>query len=178
MMQFTYDVNSEPMDKALEAFAALLGDNAPALIADDYRQMIAEQSASEGSAGGTPWAALAPSTVRSCRSGSTILNSTGALLVSLIDSGGAGHIEESDGQSLTLGSNLFYALFQQTGAGRGFGQTSIPTSRGQGRGLPARPIITLSDERSAKWVELFGQSLDEKARVLDAGELGGKAVSA
>lgn len=175
-MQFTCEINSEPVSQALEAFESSLADNSPALqlIADDFREMIAGQFATEGAAGGAPWAALAPSTLRGRRSGSSILNSTGALLASLIDSGAAGHVEESDGQSLTLGSRLPYAIFHQTGAGRGFGQRSITPGRGTGRGLPMRPLMVLSDERSGRWVEMVARSLDEKSIVLGGNELGGK----
>lgn len=177
-MQFNYELNSEPASQALEAFESSLADNSPALqlIADDFRELIAEQFATEGAAGGTPWAALAPSTLRGRRSGSSILNSTGALLASLIDSGAAGHIEESDGQSLTLGSRLSYAMFHQTGAGRGFGQSSITPGRGKGRGLPMRPLIVLSDERSGRWVEILGHGLAAKAHALSGNELGGERL--
>ncbi len=175
MMQFTYDLNPEIVEKSLESFESSLADNSPALqlIADDFRQMITEQFATEGAAGGSPWAALAPSTLWGRRSGSTLLNSTGALLASLIDAGAAGHVEESDGQSLTLGSRLSYAMFHQTGTGRGFGRGAITPGRGQGRGMPMRPIIVLSGERSGRWVDIVGQGLKEKALVLDGSELGG-----
>lgn len=176
-MRFNYELNSEPVTKALESFEASLADNSPALklIADDFREMITEQFATEGRAGGTPWAALAPSSARGRRAGSTILNSTGALLASFTDSGAAGHFEEADGESITLGSRLSYAMFHQTGAGRGAGQSSLAPSRGQGRGLPARPIIVLSDERTGRWVEILAQSLHDKAVLLGGKELGGRA---
>lgn len=174
-MQFTYNANSEPVEQALESFQNSLADNAPALklIADDFREMIREQFASEGAAGGTPWAELAPSTLRARRGRSGILNSTGALLASLTDADSAGHVEETDGQLLSIGSSLPYAMFHQTGAGRGFGLSSMLSGRGLGRGLPMRPIIVLSDDRSAAWVGMVGQSLSEKALVLGGNELGG-----
>lgn len=177
-MQFTYDVNSESVGQVLESFQNSLADNSPALklIADDFREMIGQQFATEGAAGGTPWAGLAPSTLRSRRGGSGILNSTGALLASLTDPTSAGHAEESDGQSLSIGSSLPYALFHQTGAGRGFGMTSLLSGRGLGRGLPMRPIIVLSDDRSASWVGMVEQGLSEKALVLGGKELGGKEL--
>lgn len=172
-MQFTYDMNSEAVDHSLAAFQGSLADNSPALklIADDFRDMIAEQFATEGAAGGSPWAELATSTLRARRAGSGILNSTGALLASLIDPDSADHVEETDGQSLSIGSSLPYAIFHQTGAGRGFGLTSIPTGRGLGRGLPMRPIAVLSDERSQAWADLVGQGLDDEAVLLGAKEL-------
>ena len=179
-MEFNFQIDSQPVNDGLEAFEISLADNSPALrlIADDFREMIAEQFATEGAAGGTPWAALAPSTLRGRRSGSSILNSTGALLASLIDAGAAGHVEESDRQSITLGSRLPYAMFHQTGAGRGFGQSSITSGRGKGRGLPMRPLMVLSEERSGRWVKILGHGLAEKARVLRGSDLGGQEVSA
>ncbi|HEV2349019.1 MAG TPA: phage virion morphogenesis protein [Terriglobia bacterium] len=174
-MQFTFDMNSGPVEQALESIESSLADNSAAFlqIADDFREMVAEQFAPEGAAGGTPWAALAPSTLRRRRAGSGPLNSTGALLASLIDAGSAGHVEEADGQTLTLGSNLPYAMYHQTGTGRGFGQPNIASGRGLGRGMPMRPILILSDDRVGRWAELVGRSLEQKALVLGANEMGG-----
>ena len=177
-MQFSYEVNSETVEQTLKSFQNSLADNSPALklIANDFREMISEQFASEGAAGGTPWAGLAPSTLRARRAGFGILNSTGALLASLTDPDSAGHVEETDGQSLSIGSSVPYALFHQTGAGRGFGLASIPSGPGLGRRLPMRPILVLTEERSAAWVGMVEQGLSEKARVLGGRELGGKEL--
>jgi len=177
-MQFTYDLNSEPTELALDAFENSLADQSHALrlIADDFRDMIAGQFASEGASGGTAWAPLAPSTLRKRGAGSTILDSSGALLASLTDPDSADHVEDSDGQSLAFGSSVPYALFHQTGAGRGLGETSIPPGPGLGRGLPMRPIVVASDERSAAWVDMVAQSLEENTLVLGGSELGGKEV--
>ena len=82
-MIFEGSLNSENVDRALENFQASLADNSEALaaVADDLRRMIAKQFATEGAAAGTPWAPLAPSTLRkSRRARSGILNLTGALL--------------------------------------------------------------------------------------------------
>ena len=142
-MQFTATVNSEPVEQALRVFQASLAEQSPALteIADDLRAMVTEQFASEGRAGGTPWAELAPSTARRRRAGPSLLNVTGALLASLRDAGAPGHVEETAGQTLTLGSRLPYAIYHQTGTGTGYGQTFLPGhSKGQ-RGMPMRPLI-------------------------------------
>jgi phage gpG-like protein len=173
-MNFTFEINSEPVDRAIEAFESSLADNSGALrlIADDFREMIAEQFSSQGAAGGTPWAALAPSTLRRRRAGSAPLNSTGALMASLIDAGSAGHVEKSDGQTLTIGSRLPYATYHQTGTGRGFGQTFVASGRGLGRGMPMRPIIALTGDRRRKWVNFLGQGLEQKAPLLSAKQLG------
>lgn len=176
MLQFTFDFDAEPMDQALEGFQLSLADSSPALaqIADDFREMIREQFATEGQAGDTPWADLAASTLaRGRRSGSSILYSTGALLQSLIDPAAFGHVEETDGQSLTIGSSIPYALFHQTGTGRGVGQSWLSPGRGQGRGMPMRPIIAVTPDRTERWLEILQEMLEEKTSILGPGELGG-----
>jgi phage gpG-like protein len=176
MIKFTYDLNSEPVEKALAAFQESLVENAGALarIADDFREMVAEQFATEGRAAGTPWAELAPSTARRRRPGSTILYSTGALLRSLGEPGAADHREELEEQSLVLGSRLPYALYHQTGTGRGFGQSRL--SPGAGRGMPMRPLIVLTGERAERWVEIVRRQLNEKTLLLGARQLTGKEL--
>jgi phage gpG-like protein len=174
-MTFTADVNSEPVEQALRAFQDSLADQSPALteIADDFRAMITEQFASEGRASGTPWAELAPSTARRRRAGTLLLNVTGALLDSLRQPGAAGHVEEADGQTLTLGSRLPYAIYHQTGTGAGYGQTyRAGHVKGQ-RGMPMRPLIVLTPDRSDQWTELLRQHLEENTPLLGTKQLGG-----
>ncbi len=163
MFDLTCSTNSDALDRSLGSFQGSLADLSPALreIADDFREMVAEQFATQGSAGGTPWAELAPSTLRRRRSaGAGILYVTGALFRSLVEPGARAHVEEVGGGSLTLGSSLPYALFHQTGAGRGFGQPVLsgPARRGD---LPMRPLIVISGERSDAWVEIIRQHLEE-----------------
>lgn len=179
MIEFTTTVNSQPVERALETFQESLADSSPALarIADDFREMIAEQFASEGRASGTPWAELAPSTARRPRrAGSTLLYSTGTLLRSLRDPRAVGHVEELDGQSLVVGSRLPYALYHQTGTGRGFGRAQLPAGPPQGRALPMRPIIVLSGAREDRWVEIVRRQLEERTFLLGANELGGEKL--
>ena len=174
-MQFTTTVTSEPVEQALRAFQASLAEPSPALaeIADDFRAMVTEQFASEGRAGGTPWAALAPSTARRRRGGMSLLNLTGALLASLSDAGAPGHVEETDGQTLTLGSRLPYAIYHQTGTGAGYGQTLLPGHTKGQRGMPMRPLIVLTPARSDQWTELVRQHLEENTPLLGTRELSG-----
>ncbi len=176
MLQLTFDFDAEPIDQALEGFQLSLADSSPALvrIADDFREMIREQFSTEGRAGDTPWADLAPSTVgRGRRPGSSILYSTGALLQSLIDPAAFGHVEETDGQSLTIGSSLPYALYHQTGTGRGVGQSWLSSGRSLGRGMPMRPIIALTPDRAERWLGILAEMLQEKASILGPAALGG-----
>jgi phage gpG-like protein len=174
-MTFTADLNSEPVEQALRAFQASLAEPSPALaeIADDFRAMVTEQFASEGRSGGTPWAALAPSTAPRRRAGTSLLNVTGALLASLTDAGAPGHVEETDSQTLTLGSRLPYAIYHQTGTGTGYGQTFLPGHTKGQRGMPMRPLIVLTPSRSDQWTELIRQHLGEGNPLLGTKELAG-----
>ena len=160
MIEFTYSINSKPVEKALGNFQASLADQSPALarVADDFREMIARQFSSEGRTEGTPWPPLAPSTLRRRpgKAGGPILQSTGALLRSLTAPGAAGHVEQLEAQSLAIGTSLPYALFHQTGTRR----------------MPARPIIVLSGARSERWVEIVRGGIEEKALLLGAKTLG------
>ncbi len=161
MNDIEISINSDAVDRSLDSLQASLEDESCALrtIGDDLREMIAQQFATEGAAGGTPWAPLAPSTLRKKRdSRSGILDVTGALLASLVDAGAAGHVEESDGQQLIFGTALPYALFHQTGTRR----------------LPARPIIALTGDSTDRWLEFFRASIEGKTVLLGARELGGK----
>lgn len=180
MMEFQGSIESDNLERALENFQASLADNSAALaaIADDLREMVGQQFATEGRAGGTPWAELAPSTLRrSRRRRAGILYSTGALLGSFGVLGAPGHVEELDRQSLLFGSRLPYALFHQTGTGIGFGQTQLPVSRGRkpsgrGRALPMRPLIVMTEARAEQWVEIVRSHIEAKSLLLGAKELG------
>lgn len=186
MMTLQGSVDWKNADHALENFEASLADNSEALaaVADDLREMIAEQFATEGRAGGTPWAPLAPSTLRrSRRPRSGILVSTGALLGSLRDLGAPGHVEEMSGQTLLFGSRLPYAIFHQTGTGSGFGKlqsparsstrkgSPLPKGTGRGRALPMRPMIVMTEARAEHWVDIVRSQIEAKALALGAKEL-------
>jgi phage gpG-like protein len=190
-MIFEGTVSSQNFDRALDNFQAVLADNSEALaaVADDLRQMIAEQFATEGAAGGTPWAPLAPSTVRRTRGArGGILYATGALLGSLTDPGAPGHVEQLDEQSLLFGSELPYAIYHQTGTGIEFGQATIagpsqssarPRGRkgrkaagpGRGRALPMRPLIVVTDARAASWAEILRAGIEQNVLALGTKEL-------
>jgi phage gpG-like protein len=175
-MQFQTSINSNTVETGLKNFQAALADFSAPLkkVADDFRAMIAEQFSTEGRAGGTPWAPLAPSTLKRRRgAGSTILNSSGALLASLADAGAAGHVESGDGLSLELGTSLPYAKFFQTGTGWGYGVADPGPGPHYGRGMPMRPILVLTSNRRNQWVQFVQQNLSAKTIVLGASQLGG-----
>lgn len=175
MFDLSLTSNASTIDQALAALQASVADVSPALqqIADDFRELISEQFASEGRAGGTPWTELAPSTLRrKRRAGSSILYVTGALLRSLRDPGEPGHAEEFDGNTLTIGSRLPYALYHQTGVGWGFNRAEAAPGPQKGRGLPMRPLIVVSGERSERWVEIVRQHMEGETALLGSKELG------
>ena len=164
MITFAYSDNSEAVERALAGFQAALSGQESALgeIADDFREMVARQFASEGRAQGTPWAArksarVGADGVRPLRGArrSPLLVRTGALRDSLTRNGAAGHIEEMDQQTLSVGSRLPYAIFHQFGTRR----------------MPARPLIVLSDARSARWAEFVRNAIEEKTHLLGAKEM-------
>jgi len=165
-MQFTYDINSDQVDKALANFQAALADQRPALqaIADDFRALLARQFATEGRAEGTPWpprlsahrrgTGVSPLSTRQMRvpriggeGASLLLVRTGALRDSLIEADAPDHVEEFDATSLTFGTRVPYALFHQFGTRR----------------LPARPLIVLSGESAERWVEVIRSGINDRS---------------
>jgi len=164
-------INSAAIENSLSVLQAQLGDFSPsmALMAEDFRQMVAEQFASGGVAGGTPWAALAPSTLKRKRGGGGILQNTGALLDSLIDPEAPEHVEAIDNLSLAVGTELPYATFHQTGAGWGFGQPSPPPGPRHGHGVPMRPLLVLTADRQDKWVGFVARQI--KTPILSASQV-------
>lgn len=163
MNAFQVSMNSDSLDHALADFQSSLAGDSPALaaIADDLREILAEQFSTEGAAGGSPWAPLAPSTLRKAHAARVgILQVTGALAASLVDKDAPGHVEECDGEQLLFGTGLPYAVFHQEGTRR----------------MPARPIVALAEESTARWLDAFRGGLEEKTTLLGASELGGKEI--
>jgi phage gpG-like protein len=173
MIALSGSINSQGAESNLDLLQAQLGDLSPAmgLMGEDFRQMVAGQFASAGAAGGTPWAALAPSTLKRKSGGGGILVASGALLDSLTDPGSPDHVGAIDNLSLAIGTDLPYASFQQTGAGWGFGETSLPPAPRHGHGVPMRPLLVLTVDRKDRWVGFVAQQLETPS--LDATELGG-----
>jgi phage gpG-like protein len=91
-------------------------------ISEELRRRIREQFETEGAAYGDHWLERKRETRGS--QGKPILFRTGRLKQSFLE--GPEHIEESDGQTLTFGSRVPYAIFHQLGT----------------RKMPARPILT------------------------------------
>jgi phage gpG-like protein len=161
MIALNGSINSESVEGSLNTLQAQLSDLSPAmeLIAEDIREMEAEQFSSAGASGGTPWAALASSTVKRKRGADGILVASGALLDSLTDSAARGHVETIEKLSLEIGTDLPYAGFQQTGAGWGFGEALPPPTPRRGHGVPMRPLLVLTADREDRWVGFVAQQI-------------------
>ena len=161
MMAISGSINSEAAENSLKVLQAQLSDLSPAmeLIAEDLCEMEAEQFSSAGASGGTPWAALASSTVKRKDGAGGILVSSGALLDSLTDPESPNHVEAIDKLSLDFGSSLPYAGFQQTGAGWGFGEGTLPPAPRRGHGVPMRPLLVLTADREDRWVGFVAQQI-------------------
>lgn len=175
MIAMSGSVNSEAVDSRLDVLEGQLGDLSPsmAMIAEDYRQRVSEQFASAGASGGTPWAPLEPSTLKRKHGAGGILVSTGALQDSLTDPESPDHVESIDNLSLTFGSDLPYAGFQQAGAGWGFGETAPPPAPHHGPGVPMRPLLLLTDDGITQWVGFVAQQIQSPKPLLGAAQLGG-----
>jgi phage gpG-like protein len=161
MIALNGSINSEAAENSLNVLQAQLSDLSPSmgLIAADIREMEAEQFASAGASGGTPWAALASSTVKRKRGGGGILVESGALLNSLTDPESPDHVEAIDKLSLEIGTDLPYARFQQTGAGWGFGEGTLPPAPRHGHGVPMRPLLVLTADHENKWIGFVMQQI-------------------
>lgn len=143
----------------ISRFDKAIGNWAPAFrfIADDILESIVErQFESEGGAGGTKWQELAPSTLAS-RSGhgitrtsenTFILHHSGQLERSF-RKGETDHREDISAKKLVWGSDVPYALFHQTGTGKGFNQARVATGPGTGRGMAMRKILDITPEAHA-----------------------------
>lgn len=128
------------------------------IIAEDVLEpFVQKQFKQEGAAGvdamrtskssgsGLDWQELAASTVARRGSDHPILNVSGALRGSFTKGGGAHH-EEITPKKLVWGSDVPYALFHQTGTGKGFGRERVATGPGTGRGMAMRKILSFTDQ--------------------------------
>ncbi len=146
----------ELFHRRFEEFTSSMRNWAPAFrqIADDIlTPLVQSQFETEGGAGGTSWQELAPSTMK-YRKPTSILYVSGALLHSFIDKGGD-HVEDIQPLHLSWGSAKPYALFHQTGTGKGYKKARVATGKGTGRGMPMRPIIALTDEVKQRMANVF-----------------------
>ena len=174
MIAFNASINSDEAESSLNLLQAQLSDLSPAmeLIAEDIREMEAEQFASSGAGGGTPWAALAPSTVKRKHGAGGILVASGALRDSLTEPDSPDHVEAIDNLSLEIGTSLPYAMFQQAGAGWGFGEAVPPPAPRRSHGVPMRPLLVMTADRQDRWVGFVARQLESQSPLLSGAELG------
>jgi phage gpG-like protein len=127
-------LGEEIVSRDLLRFASNIEDARPAFsrIARLFEEAAREQFATEGSAGGEPWAPLAESTLRSKPPGKGILENSGRLLNSLVFGGVAGAgdaVRFLGAQEMRWGTNVPYAAFHQHGTSR----------------MPQRRVVKLPD---------------------------------
>ena len=122
-MKLHFDIyGDEQIQRELLRFANYTGNAGPALqqIADDMREQIADQFATEGERGSGGWAPLQESTIAAKAAAGLdphILQATGALMESLTGRGGD-NIEEVSDDHLVLGSRVAYGKFHQKGTSK------------------------------------------------------------
>jgi phage gpG-like protein len=118
-----------------------------------FQETIAEGEAEafheEREPGGSPWAPLAPSTVKK-KGHNIILFETGTLLGSLVTVGGPGNVSAVSSRGSIFGTDVPYAIFHDQGTSK----------------MPARPPVGISEER----VDLLAERIaDETVRQLASG---------
>ena len=157
------------------------------IIAEDVLTPFVEQQfETQGAAGvdtirsgkssgtGFDWQELAESTVIARTAGRraagifhranvAILNATG-LLKGSFERGGAQHEEIITPKKLIWGSRVPYALFHQTGTGKGYQRERVPTGPGTGRGMPMRKILSLTEQLKHKMGRTMTGRISQVAR--------------
>jgi phage gpG-like protein len=145
-------------------FRQEVGNYAPAfhLIAEDILEPVVAQTFKQERAELT-WQDLAPSTVAHRGSEHPILHHSGMLEESF-RKGQPAHHEEITPRRLVWGSDVPYALFHQTGTGKGFGRDRMATGPGTGHGMPRRKEIFLSDRMKHQIHNIMSGRMDQVAR--------------
>jgi len=129
-------------------FLEALRDWSPAfvMVAEDVLEPYVKQAfQTEGASEGTNWKELAPSTVKRRGSAHPILHVSGRLEESF-EKGGSDHIEDIGPKTLTWGSRVGYALFQQFGTG---GRVNF-------RAAGARKVIAATTKAARQYAESQG----------------------
>src|SRR5579859_2304683 len=163
----TVTLDTFAADQLLEGAAARSLDLRPVwadVVEPTVTEFFEEQFATEGRAGGTPWAPLTPATLaakaRAGREGMGILRFTNALWGSFVNAGSAGSIRVMEPQRYVRGSSL------TTPSGRGLAALHqsgwIATQWGgrpfhAARDVPPRPIVP--DPLPQAWVLTWGDAV-------------------
>lgn len=120
-MRLAFEVfGEEQLSRDLLRFSAHVGEAKPALnqVANDMREQIAEQFATEGERGSGGWEKDAESTIRAKLSAGLdphILRATDDFMNSLVEKGNKWHVEEITDESLMLGSKDWIGFLHQKG---------------------------------------------------------------
>jgi phage gpG-like protein len=158
----TIDVNVEPgghvFQRAFTRFVSDLSDLTPLWdkLADALRDSTRRNFATEGASSGARWHPLSPryGTWKAKHyPGQPILQRSGVMMESLVNDG-HGSIYERRPAAMAWGTSVPYAKYHQTGTTRG---------------LPARPIIRLTDADQDDMTKLVHRHLLESARGLNPG---------
>lgn len=131
-----------------------------AMVEEVLEPAVDSQFQSQG--GINPWQALAESTAKS--KGSPFILVGDGRLWNSFRRGHPDHVEEITRSSLSWGTRVPYALFHQTGTGKGFQQTSVQTGAGTGRGMPMRKILEFTSPMKRELRSIMVQRLATIAR--------------
>ena len=165
-------------DRLFTKFQEGVGDFSPAfrLIAEDILEPIVAQTFKQEKAE-TTWQELTAGTIAQ-RGGSAhpILHRPGSgMLEKSFQKGQPLHHEEIEKRLLRWGSDVSYALFHQTGTGKGFEQDRrfIGALReGEGRGMPRRRIIWLTNREKQTIANTMVGRMAQVARMIGFRTLG------
>jgi len=164
-------------DRVFTKFKQEVGDYAPAfrLIAEDILEPVVQDIFKQEKAEFS-WAELAPSTVAARGSEHPILHRSGLLQESFMK-GQPAHREDITPRKLVWGSDVPYALFHQTGTGKGYLRDSVASGPGTGRGMPRRKEIYLSNRIKQTMANTMVGRMAQVARMAGFKVLGGRGVS-
>jgi hypothetical protein len=171
-------------DRVFTQFKEGIGDFSPAfrIIAGDILEPIVRRTFKDEQAA-TTWQELAPSTTAARalelgekKSEHPILHRSGMLEESF-QKGQPLHHEEIEKRLLRWGSDVSYALFHQTGTGKGFGKTRIVPRAGPGRGMAQRQEIYLSNSTKQMMANTMVGRMAQLARMIGFKVLGSRGVS-
>ena len=122
------------------------------------------------------WQELTANTIRQRGSAHPILHRSGMLEESF-QKGQPAHYEEITPRKLTWGSSVLYALFHQTGTGKGFGKDRVATGPGTGPGMPRRKELFLSERMKQQMANVMTGRMGQVARMVGFGVTGERGLN-
>jgi phage gpG-like protein len=160
----------------MTGFRDMVGDYRPAfqLIAEDILEPVVRDIFKQESAEIT-WQVLTANTIRQRGSAHPILHRSGMLEESF-QKGQPAHHEDITPKKLTWGSDVPYALFHQTGTGKGFGKDRVATGPDTGRGMPRRKELFLSERMKQQIGNVMIGRMGQVARMVGFGVTGERGL--